>query len=191
VDDWFGCVPEPPATDEGRALLLRRHLERYGPVTETDARWWTGWTAARTRTALARIAAVVVDLGDGGEGFVLPGDTGSTANAAGGVVSLLPGLDATAMGWKQRDWYLAADHVGALFDRNGNAGPTIWLDGRIVGGWGQRPDGTVVTWLLVDVGREASGAVAAAAHRLTQWFDGTTVTPRFRTPLERQLGRGP
>jgi hypothetical protein len=187
VDDWFGRVPQPPATDEGRALLLRRYLERYGPVTETDARWWTGWTAARTRTALARIGATVVDLDDGDEGYVLPEDTGSTTETDDGVVSLLPGLDATTMGWKQRDWYLAADHVGALFDRNGNAGPTIWLDGRIVGGWGQRPDGTVATRLLVDVGREATAAVDDASARLDQWFGGTTVTPRFRTPLERQL----
>lgn len=186
ADEWFGRTPQPPGTDEGRALVLRRCVERYGPVTDTDARWWTGWTAARTRAALARIEATAVDLDDGDEGFVLPDDTASAAATTDGLVSLLPTLDATTMGWKQRDWYLAEDHVGSLFDRNGNAGPTIWLDGRIVGGWGQRPNG-VVTRLLADVGRDAADAVDRAASELDRWLDGTTVTPRFRTPLEREL----
>ena len=32
-----------------------------------------------------------------------------------------------------------------LFDRNGNAGPTVWWDGRVVGGWSQRGDGEIVS----------------------------------------------
>ena len=69
-------------------------------------------------------------------------------------VALLPALDPTTMGWQARDWYLGS-HKAQLFDRNGNAGPTIWLDGRIVGGWAIRDAGEVVTGLLEDVGREA------------------------------------
>ena len=53
-------------------------------------------------------------------------------------VALLPALDPTVMGWKERSWYLG-DHQERLFDRNGNAGPTVWADGRVVGGWAQRP----------------------------------------------------
>ena len=44
------------------------------------------------------------------------------------------------MGWKLRDWYLPAAAADA-FDRNGNAGPTLWVDGRVVGAWAQAPDG--------------------------------------------------
>ncbi|MBW3604407.1 MAG: winged helix DNA-binding domain-containing protein [Actinobacteria bacterium] len=187
TEDWFGARPARIDVDEARAVLLGRYLARYGPVTETDARWWTGWTAARTRAALARLGAVAVDLDEGRDGAVLPDDTGATSVPPGGVVSLLPALDATTMGWKQRDWYLSEDLVPALFDRNGNAGPTIWVDGRIVGGWAQRPDGTVVTQLLVDVGAETACAIDAAAGELDTWLGDTTVIPRFRTPLEREL----
>jgi hypothetical protein len=90
------------------------------------------------------------------------------------------------MGWKDRDWYLGG-HGPALFDRNGNAGPTLWCAGRVVGGWGQRPDGDVVFRLLEDIGQEAISAVEAEAARLTAWLDGVRVVPRFSTPLQREL----
>ena len=60
-------------------------------------------------------------------------------------------------------------------------------DGRIVGGWGQRPDGEVVTRLLEDIGRDGTAAVAHEAERLTTWLGGVKVVPRFRCPLEREL----
>ena len=50
-------------------------------------------------------------------------------------------------------------------------GPTIWADGRIVGGWAQRPTGAIVVRLLEDVGREATTAIEEAADRLQAWID--------------------
>jgi hypothetical protein len=90
------------------------------------------------------------------------------------------------MGWQQRAWYLG-EHGKALFDTNGNAGPTVWCDGRVVGGWAQRPDGEVVFRLLEDVGTAAARAIAAEAARLTAWLDGVRLKPRFPTPLQREL----
>ena len=90
------------------------------------------------------------------------------------------------MGWKERDWYLGP-HAARLFDRNGNAGPTVWADGRIVGGWGQRADGVVEAELLEPVDATASRAVEREAAALTEWLAGTIVTPRFRTPLEKEI----
>ncbi len=37
--------------------------------------------------------------------------------------ALLPPLDPTTMGWKERDWYLGS-YKEQLFDTAGNAGPT-------------------------------------------------------------------
>ncbi len=92
------------------------------------------------------------------------------------------------MGWKARDWYLDPGHVPRLFDRSGNIGPTVWWNGRIIGGWAQRADGEIVWRLLTDDGgREAASAVADEAARLAAWVGEVRVTPRFRTPLEREL----
>jgi hypothetical protein len=101
------------------------------------------------------------------------------------------------MGWAERSWFLGP-HAGPLFDRNGNVGPTVWCDGRIVGGWAQRRgnsrsvaegggDGEVVVRLLEDVGSETAGAVETAAAGLAAWTGPVRVTPRFRTPLEKEL----
>jgi hypothetical protein len=90
------------------------------------------------------------------------------------------------MGWADREWYLGP-HAATLFDGTGNAGPTVWSDGRVIGGWGQGPDGEVRYRLLEDVGREVAGQVERAAAELTARLGPIRVTPRFRTPLEREL----
>ncbi len=184
VEAWLpGGVPEWTA-EAARTELVRRWLSAYGPGIEADLRWWTGWAAVHVRAALAGCGAVAVDL-DGVAGLALAGDL-EPEPAEQPWVGLLPALDPTVMGWAGRDWYLG-EHGPALFDRSGNAGPTVWWDGRIVGGWGQTPDGGVAHRLLEDVGLEVAGAVEEAAAALGGWLGGVRVTPRFRTPLEREL----
>jgi hypothetical protein len=181
---WLPDAQGPPPVEEARAELARRWLAQFGPGTATDLKWWTGWTMGAARSALAAVEAVEVDL-DGVVGYVLADDL-DPVPAPAPAVALLPALDPTAMGWTQREWYLGA-HRGALFDRSGNIGPTVWWDGRIVGGWAQRRDGEVVTRLLEDVGGEAGAAVAAAGRGLTEWLGTARVRSRFPTPLEREL----
>lgn len=173
-----------PDAEAARAAVLRRYLATHGPATETDLRWWSGWTAKQTRAARAALQTVEVALDGGEKGVVLEGDLDDVEAAP--AAALLPGLDSTPMGWKQRGWFLGG-HEAALFDRNGNAGPTVWWDGRVVGGWGQRDDGEVVHRLLEDIGAEGEAAVVAEVERLAAWLGEVTVTPRFRTPLEKAL----
>jgi hypothetical protein len=188
ADVWFGPdPPELPGTADARAELVRRWLAAFGPATLEDLRWWTGWTLGATRQAVAAVDTVEVGL-DGGAAGVVLGDDIEAEPPAGPWVALLPALDPTAMGWKERAWYVG-DHTAASFDRSGNIGPTIWCNGRIVGGWAQRKDGTVAHRLLEDVGREAEDAVEAAAARLTAWLGPARVTPRFPTPLQKELAR--
>ena len=184
---WLGSsLPEMTLAD-AQAELVGKWLSRFGPGTEADLRWWTGLTAREVRAALATVGAVEVDLDDGGHGLVLPDDLEPT-EAPAPWVALLPPLDATTMGWQARDWYLG-DHKDPIFDSNGNAGPTIWADGRIVGGWAVRSGGEVVTKLLEDVGRERASAIEAEAVRLTVWLESVAVVPRFPTPLQKELVR--
>jgi len=180
---WVEPLPVIAPAD-ARAALLTRWLHTYGPATLRDLTWWAGWTQAHGRAALAAIGAVEVELDDG-VGYVLPDDL-APVRAPRRWVALLPGLDPTTMGWKERDWYLGP-HATRLFDRNGNAGPTVWSDGRIVGGWAQRADGAIETELLEPVDATATRAIAEEADALTAWLDGKVVTPRFRTPLEREI----
>jgi Winged helix DNA-binding domain len=184
MDAWLpDGVPRWPAA-EARTELVRRWLATFGPATVTDVKWWTGLTMAQVRRALAEAGTVEVDL-DGTPGVVLAGDL-DPVPAPEPWAALLPALDPTTMGWAGRDFYLGS-HRPVLFDRNGNAGPTIWWDGRVVGGWAQRRTGEVVLRLLEDVGADADAAIQAEAGRLSDWLGPVRVTPRFRTPLEREL----
>jgi hypothetical protein len=188
IERWLGAPLRRIPGEEARAELVRRWLARFGPATEADIRWWTGWAARDARAALAAVGAVEVDL-DSGIGFVLSSDV-EEVGAAPPWVALLPALDPTTMGWRDRRWYLG-DYGPRLFDTAGNAGPTIWVDGRIVGGWAIREDGEVVTGLLEDVGGEAARAIDAEASRLTGFLQAAGVVPRIPMPFSRELlGQG-
>jgi hypothetical protein len=191
LERWLdgGIEPMPAAT--ARAELLRRWLRAFGPATLTDVRWWTGWTARFATSTLSAIGAVEVRIasdpepGDPEPGWVLPDDL-SVGASPDPWVALLPSLDLTTMGWKRRGWYLGP-HAEQLFDRNGNAGPTIWADGRVVGAWAQASDGTVLVRMLERVHRRTTRAIEAERRELESWLGGTRVRPRFRSPLEREL----
>ncbi|MEU3721182.1 winged helix DNA-binding domain-containing protein [Streptomyces sp. NPDC031705] len=184
---WVHTQPWPPLpAAEARAELARRWLLAYGPATEADLKWWTGWNLTDVRKALAAVGPEQVRLDGGATALVCPGDTGPEP-AVEPWAALLPGLDPSAMGWADRGFHLDPAHRPALFDYAGNIGPTVWWNGEIIGGWAQRPDGEIVWRLLGSPGRAAEEAVAAEAARLADWVGAARITPRFRTPLEREL----
>jgi hypothetical protein len=184
VDAWLPDGVPRWSLQDAQTELVRRWLAGFGPATIADVKWWTGLPMGQVRRAVAAAGAVEVDL-DGTPGLVLADDLDPVPPPA-PWAALLPALDPTTMGWAGRDFYLGP-HRPILFDRNGNAGPTIWWDGHVVGGWAQRPTGEVVLRLLEDVGADARAAIEAEAARLTDWLGPLRVTPRFRTPLEREL----
>ncbi|MEC3919959.1 winged helix DNA-binding domain-containing protein [Nocardia sp. CDC160] len=184
IESWLpdGIAAMPVET--ARAELVRKWLRAFGPAPVSDIKWWTGWTLGEVRKALTHVDTVEVDLG-GETGLVLADDLDPTPPPE-PWAALLPALDPTPMGWQSRDWYLGP-HQPALFDRNGNVGPTVWWNGRIVGGWAQRSDGEIVWRLLEDAGSDAEKAIAAEAERLRAFYGDIRPVPRFRTPLEREL----
>ena len=183
---WLSAAADGAALDAGaaRVELARRWLRSFGPAPAADLQWWAGWTGGQTKAALAALPVAEVDL-DGQPGVALADDLEFPGDVP-AVAALLPALDPTPMGWQARDWFLG-EHRAALFDRTGNIGPTVWWEGRVVGGWAQRSTGEVVCRLLEDIGTDGAAAVSGEAARLESWLGENRVTPRFRTPLEREL----
>jgi len=191
----------PDAERKAARELAELWLQRFGPGTTTDLQWWAGWTATMTKRALVDIGAVPVDL-DGLPGWVsaddpvLFGGTGSDRHPPQGNgpeghepgqpwVAVLPGLDPTVMGWKQRDWYLPTSAVAA-FDSNGNAGPTIWVDGQVVGGWLQTKDGDLRVQWFSPPAADRRRQVQARLDELQDWLGPTRFAVRFPAPFARQ-----
>jgi Winged helix DNA-binding domain len=184
VEHWLGA---PLAeVDHARACseLLGRWLRSFGPATMTDIRWWTGWTAAQAKAILMDLGAEAVGMGDD-LGYVLLDDLEPVGDVA-PWVALLPGLDPTTMGWKDRGWYLG-DHATELFDRNGNAGPTVWANGRAVGAWGQTDEGDVAIELFARLDAASRRRLDTERERLAAWLGDVRIRPRFATPLGKEL----
>jgi hypothetical protein len=187
LSSWHPGVQQH-ADDDARVELARLWLASFGPATVEDLRWWTGLTLGQTRAALAGVDTVEVSL-NGDAGLVLAGDEEPVA-AGEPWAALLPALDPTTMGWKERSWYLG-DHRELLFDRNGNASPTVWWQGRVVGGWAQAPGGEIRMRLLEDVGADGEAAIEREAARLAARVGAATLSPRARarSPVEQELLR--
>jgi len=184
MDSWLEGGLTDIGTDTAAEIVLAAYLRSFGPATFTDITWWTGWTVSVARRALGSLDAVTVHTDDG-EAFMLAED--DEPDERDPWVALLPGLDPTTMGWKRRSWYLEPAHARRLFDRNGNAGPTIWMDGRVVGGWVQASDGEIRLAVLDPEATSRMNEIEAEAERVLALFGAVRHRPRFPTPLVSEL----
>jgi hypothetical protein len=195
LSDWLPDVDLESVTQgEARAWLARRYLAAFGPATPDDVQWWMGLTKGETQEALETITSETTEVAvEGlGDGYLMLADDArrlrdfTPPDAA--CVFLLPSLDPYIMGYADRRRFLAQEHRKKVFDRAGNAVPTVWLDGRVVGVWGQRKDGPVFCELFEPVDGAGRARVAEEARRLEDFLDGEVLPPGIRTPFTRSLG---
>jgi hypothetical protein len=184
MTSWLGEELTPAAPSAGYAEVVRHWLWTFGPGTEADLVWWLGATKGAVRAALANVEAVEVLLANGSTGWVLPDDTDDleAAPSAEPWVALLPVLDPTTMGWRDRSFYLDRALTPYLFDRAGNAGTTIWVDGRIVGCWVQDEEERVRLIVLEQLSRRQQRALDAEVARLDEFLVGQHITNVFASP---------
>ena len=191
---WIpGFVPGQIRPAEARRDLLARAIRAFGPVTEADLAWWLPAPKGEVTRALASfggtVARVVVD---GTTYWFDPAlaDTPAPPRETSGAW-LLPYEDALLKGYQDRAWCLAPGLQPVVFPHNpehwfppdgvdpgpgphpgvrasGEARPTVWYGGRVVGRWEER--GGVVMQLHVDVGTEGVHAVARERERLERFL---------------------
>lgn len=181
---WLDDAPIDLESADGYREIVRRWLHSFGPGTEDDIVWWLGSTKTVVRAALSELEAVAVSLDGGDTGWLLPDDV-ATVSDPGPWAALLPVLDPTIMGWKNRDFYLGP-HRNQLFDTRGNAGTTAWVDGRVVGCWIQDAAGVVHVRVLESVSADAQRALDAEAVRLTEWLGGVKIGTGYVSQAMKQ-----
>ncbi|MFF1387767.1 winged helix DNA-binding domain-containing protein [Rhodococcus erythropolis] len=182
---WLDDAPIDLESADGYREIVRRWLHSFGPGTEDDIVWWLGSTKTVVRAALAELEAVAVSLDGGDTGWLLPDDVATVCDP-GPWAALLPVLDPTIMGWKNRDFYLGP-HRNQLFDTRGNAGTTAWVDGRVVGCWIQDAAGVVHVRVLESVSADAQRALDAEAVRLTEWLGGVKIGTGYVSQAMKNL----
>jgi hypothetical protein len=127
-------------------------------------------------------------------GWVLPDDVDREPPVE-PWAALLPALDPTTMGWKDRDFYVDPGFAPAVFDWAGNAGTTACWDGQIVGAHVQDDSGRIELIVPGAPVHAARAALHAEAERLGDWLDGEKVPALYSPagnpgPLTDRLRRG-
>ena len=149
-DNTFRLADRPPADcdDDARAEadidLCRWYFDLYAPAAFGDWAWWTGFGMERSRAAFDALSAELepVKVTSIAEELWMPTDQiealANTKDAPPEMVRLLPYEDALLKAYKATR-YRFYDAEGLAediaFTRGGEAVPTMWLDGRIVGIW--------------------------------------------------------
>ena len=176
---------------QAQTWLVHRYLAAFGPATADDAQWWTGFTKTDIRRALRELQheAVEIEIEGLGHGFLMLSNDLDRLHAHESPaveIALLPELDPYIMGYRDRRRFLEPAHAAKLLDRAGNAVPTVWAAGRIVGAWGQRQDGTVVTRLLGRLTTAEQALLGRETEALTEFLDGEYLPPRYGTAFTKE-----
>jgi DNA glycosylase AlkZ-like len=183
AESWLpGGLGELDPGDAARELA-DSWLQRFGPATTADLQWWMGWTMRRTKQALLDCGAVEAEL-DVGPGWLAADDP--PLGPVEPWVAVLPGLDPTIMGWKQRTWYLPSTS-SQVFDSAGNGGPSLWVDGRVVGAWAQTKDGTIHTHYFERVADARRHEIDERINEVKSWIGDTRFTVRFPGDIHARL----
>jgi hypothetical protein len=176
--DWFPDVNlDSVSSDEAQTRLVWHYLSCFGPASEEDVVWWTGLGKTEVRRVLSKMADGVVQLGiDGLEGtYLLPA---SDVEAIMGIQDdghslwFLPNLDPCIMGYKDRSRFLHPSKYDRVFDPSGNALPTVWCDGKVVGIWMEDKKLQAIEVLLFDpVAGHLREQMEAEARRLSCFLE--------------------
>lgn len=170
------------AVDEtnARKLSVKLYLASFGPATENDAAWWTGFPKGQIRQIIRDLqdkVSHVKILETKADHILLSSDMKSLMSLRPPkkhVINILPTLDPYLMGYKDRDRYLNQDHYNFIFDRSGNATSTILLDGRVIGVW-DFEEPFVKIFLFEDVEASTLMEIQSKAENVGTFISGKEV----------------
>ncbi len=166
--DWALAAAAAPGVlvegdvDAARTELARLYLEAFGPATLDDFAWWSG---LGKREATRALEALLGEAPGAGELTDAP-DPPASSSAAGDPLRLLPPWDTYLVAYKHRSRYADAEHLPWLYDKRGNAAPTILHKGAAAGLWQLDGPDVRVAW-LAGVKPPAKALVAREAARTT------------------------
>ncbi|UCE41163.1 MAG: AlkZ family DNA glycosylase [Candidatus Aminicenantes bacterium] len=126
---------------EARGEIVKRYILSFGPVSEQDIAWWTGFPKLQVKEILEGLGDEVssIEISELEREYLIHSAEREALQSLEvpehPVVSVLPGLDPYVMGYKDRERYLHPKHHKMVFDRSGNATSTILINGRVVGIW--------------------------------------------------------
>jgi hypothetical protein len=183
---WFPDVDLLSLSEEeAQERLVHHYLSALGPATEEDIAWWAGLGKTAIRRALARASRPIaeIEIKELGAGFLMREEDVKLLLdhvCAPAGVALLPSLDPYIMGYKDRTRFLDPSKHTKVFDRAGNALPTVWHDGRVIGVWMEDSKRTYIEVLFFDeTDDQLRGLVEEEAGHLSRFLEHDTPSIRI------------
>lgn len=136
-----------PSEAEAQTVLVRRYLATFGPTTEADISFWTGFGKSETARAVGKLASeTTMVMVDGIPGMLLllksqTDELKATPRLADPIVNILPADDpfVTAHRASRSRYFNDQKLARKVFNSAGNAQPTIVVNGKIVATWQWSP----------------------------------------------------
>ncbi|MFH1438476.1 MAG: winged helix DNA-binding domain-containing protein [Pseudomonadota bacterium] len=172
--------------EEARETVVGLYLSTFGPVSEGDVVWWTGFGKEQVRAALARLEKEVVEVDLGGvkdRYFMLEPDfeeLRAMKMPGGRSVLLLPCLDPCLMAYKDRQRYLDDEHYHFMYDRSGNATWTIMIGGKVAGVWDYKEPVVKICLFRRKAGAGVLKELRREAVRVGRFISGRKIDVRVK-----------
>ena len=165
LDEWLspGRALE---RDEALAELARRYFTSHGPATLQDFVWWSGLTTADARAGVEMAKGHLARDVAGTLTYWLSSSTATVQKKALPTACLLPAFDEYTVAYKDRRAIFS--HSKQAFSSHDMLGPTIILDGKVVGTWKRTlKQGTVIVTptLFTSLKKTHEHALIEAARR--------------------------
>jgi len=186
---------------DARGRVVEEYISSFGPVTETDISWWTGFSKSQVRQIINDLKDKVayIETATANKTHLISSKQidplMSVKQTKKAVATLLPGLDPYLMGYKERDRYLDSKNYNYIFDRAGNAASTILLNGETAGVWDvyEKPSPLVKLFLFEEVQNKVLKDIHAMAKRMGRFIVEKQVRIKdcdSMTPLTRRTAGG-
>ena len=186
IGNWLPRAQlERVTAEQAHQTVIKKYFAAFGPTSLEDAHWWTGLTKSETARAVASVGPHLnrVEVhGTDQELLMLDEDLSALRDSPGRQdlrCSCCQSLDPFIMGYSNRQRFLSAKHADKVFDRSGNALPTVWAGGRIVGAWGQRRNGKIITGFFEQIDDDHLAAVVSETERLQDFVGDEFIKPAF------------
>jgi Winged helix DNA-binding domain len=118
--------------DEALAELTRRYFTSHGPATLADFVWWSGLTTNDARAGIAMLDHQLEKISNNEITYWT--SNSSPTSKPGARAHLLPAYDEYTVAYKNREIVFHPDAASQL-STWGVLGPTIAVDGKIIGTW--------------------------------------------------------
>lgn len=169
---WLGSELKEPDFEESASKLVKKYIEKYGPVTLKDIAYWTGHKIEFLKKILEKIRPEIQYEKNGGSSqfhyFVEKMDEDIPRPPS---AIILPRFDSLIMGYSDKSRFLNPQFKDVVSAKAGVIKPTILLDGFVQGIWTKEKRGRSLRITVAQFRKFPQRSMKAVERKFTRFAD--------------------